>query len=319
MFEELLAKYEAAVVTADELEKILIKPRAPLVGKWMKEGDLGFVWGERGSGKTWFVDAIATHLSTGHDLSDWTIPKAADVLYVDGEMPSEDTRNRLTGLSPDNKRLHILNHELLFDRTGLTMNLTDPRNQRVLTELCIRKTIKLLVLDNLSCLFSGLPENEADAWELVLNWLLDFRRRRIAVLIVHHSSKSGSMRSTYRREDAAFWVIRVDPVKDRGPNDNGARFQTTFEKQRNSAEQEWTRNWIFETSANRDVSIQCEEITFDLKVLYLIEAGLQSATEIAKELHVNKSTICRAATRLEKLKFIEIHNRQYRSIRYRKP
>src|SRR6516165_7445483 len=118
-------------------------------------------------------------------------------------------------------------------------NLTEPKQQKIVTELCTQKNAKLRILDNLSCLFSGLKENDADSWELVLNWLLDFRRRRIAVLIVHHSSKSGSMRGTYRREDAAFWVIRVDPVKDRGPNDLGARFQTAFEKQRNSAEQEW--------------------------------------------------------------------------------
>jgi len=90
------------------------------------------------------------------------------------------------------------------------MNLTDPCCQRVLSELCITKNVKLMILDNLSCLFSGLPENDSDAWEKVLSWLLDLRRRRIAVLIVHHSSKAGTMRGTYRREDAAFWVIRVD-------------------------------------------------------------------------------------------------------------
>ena len=127
------------------------------------------------------------------------------------------------------------------------------------------------------------------------------------------------MRGTYRREDAAFWVIRVDPVRERGPNDQGARFQTTFEKQRNSSEQEWTRNWIFETASNGEVLIQCEEITFDMKVLYLIEAGLQSATDLAKELRVNKSTICRTATRLETLKLIEVRNRRYHSIRYGRP
>jgi hypothetical protein len=34
---------------------------------------------------------------------------------------------------------------------------------------------------------------------------------------------------------------------------------------------------------------------------------------------VNKSSVCRAVTRLENKKFIEIRNRQYHSIRYRKP
>jgi hypothetical protein len=64
------------------------------------------------------------------------------------------------------------------------MNLTSERLQRVLTEICIRKGIKMLILDNLSCLFSGVKENDADEWEKVLNWLLDLRGRRIAVITI---------------------------------------------------------------------------------------------------------------------------------------
>jgi len=199
------------------------------------------------------------------------------------------------------------------------MNLTEARNQRILTEICTSKNVKLLVLDNLSCLFSGLPENDSDAWELVLSWLLDLRRRRIAVLIIHHSSKAGTMRGTYRREDAAFWVIRVDPIKDRGPNDQGARFQTTFEKQRNSPNQQWTRKWTFQTDPNAGISMSCEEISFDHKVLDLIEAGLTSARDIADELNCHKSRVSRAAARLEKAKLIKIDKGKYYSIRQGKP
>jgi len=318
-FEELLTKYQAAICTSEDLETLSIKPREPLIGDWMREGDLGFVWGERGGGKTWFANALMTYLSTGQELFGWNVPRSVDVMFVDGEMPADAARDRLKALAPKNKRLHVLHHEVLFDRSGLVMNLTEARNQRILTEICTSKNVKLLVLDNLSCLFSGLPENDADGWELVLSWLLDLRRRRIAVLIIHHSSKAGTMRGTYRREDAAFWVIRVDPIKDRGPSDQGARFQTTFEKQRNSPNQEWTRKWTFQTDPHAGVSMSCEEISFDHKVLDLIEAGLHSASEIADELKTHRSTVCRAATRLQKAKLIEIRSRKYYSIRQGKP
>src|SRR4029077_11680906 len=158
------------------------------------------------------------------------------------------------------------------------------RSQRVVTEICVRKSIKLLVLDNLSCLFSGIKENDADEWEKVLNWLLDLRRRRIAVLIVHHAGTSGRMRGTTRREDAAFWVIRVDEIKDREQDEQGARFETTFVKQRNSDSREFSREWTFKTEADDEISIGCEEISFDGKVLQVIQDGLTSATEIAEEL-----------------------------------
>jgi hypothetical protein len=312
LFKELLSKYESALCTEAELESMAITPRNLLLGKWMKEGDTGFVFGERGSGKTWFVGAIATHLSTGAELFEWTVPEPVDVLLVDGEMPVDEARDRLKGMSKGNTRLHVLHHETLFERTGLSMNLTDERVQRIVTELCVRKKIKLLLLDNLSCLFSGIKENDADEWEKVLNWLLDLRRRRIAVLIVHHASRTGTMRGTSRREDAAFWVIRVDEVQDRQENEKGARFQTSSTKQRNSDTREWTREWTFQTEPDGQISIGCTEISFDEKVLQLIQDGLTSATEVADELGVAKSTVSKAAKRLEDKKLIEKSGRQYR-------
>jgi hypothetical protein len=49
-------------------------------------------------------------------------------------------------------------------------------------------------------------ENEADSWELVNNWLLDLRRRKIAVVIIHHAGRSGEMRGTSKREDNVFLI-----------------------------------------------------------------------------------------------------------------
>jgi DNA-binding transcriptional ArsR family regulator len=313
LFEELLERYESALCTSVELEALPIRARKPLLGRWMKEGDTGFVFGDRGGGKTWLVDAIASHLSTGRDLFEWCVPTAVDVLLVDGEMPADECRNRLKGITPGNQRLHILHHEMLFDRTGLVMNLTDAQVQRVIRELCIKKNIKLLILDNLSCLFSGIKENDADEWEKVLNWLLDLRRRRIAVLIVHHASRSGTMRGTSKREDAAFLVIKVDAIQDHAaPDESGAKFETTFTKQRNSDSPEWTRKWTFRTDADGTISIGCTEFSFDEKVLQLIQSGLISATEIADELGQHKSNVSRAATRLMEKKLIEKNGRGYR-------
>ena len=312
LFDELLQKYDAATCSSSELEALDIPARQPLIGKWLREGDLGFVFGVRGGGKTWFINALATHLSTGRDLFDWVVPALTGVLVIDGEMPLDSSRDRLKGMSPKNPHLLVLHHERLFDMFGLTMNLADPNTQKVLTALCVNRCAKLLILDNLSCLFSGVKENDADEWEKVLNWLLDLRRRRIAVLITHHSGVSGRMRGTTRREDAAFWVIRVDPIGDRSPHEIGARFQTTFTKQRNNSSPEWTREWTFQTESNGTISIGCKELGFDEKVLQLIQDGLSSATDIAIELKVVKSTVCKAAKRLESKKLVETSGRKYK-------
>lgn len=313
LFEELVRKYTEAICTSAALEEMNIVPRKRLIGEFCREGDLGFVFGERGSGKTWLVDALAAHLSTGKDLDSWTVPEACNVLLVDGEMPADAARDRLSGMTKKNCLLHLLHHELLFDKFGLTMNMADARTQRVITEICVRKNVKVLILDNLSCLFAGVKENEADEWEKVLGWLLDLRRRKIAVLIVHHAGAEGKrMRGTTKREDAAFWIIKVEEIKDGEENKDGARFETTFVKQRNSAKREWTRQWHFKTGDDGSVSISCEEISFDEKVLRLIQDGLTSASDIAQELNSSKPTVCRAAKRLGDNKLIEISARAYK-------
>jgi len=116
-----------------------------------------------------------------------------------------------------------------YGQAQLTMNLADPLTQKVITELCIIKEAKVLVLDNLSCLTSGVKENDADAWEMLLGWLLDLCRRRIAVVIVHHAGRSGGfMRGTTRREDPAAWIIKVEATND--PSLKGAQFETSFTK-----------------------------------------------------------------------------------------
>jgi hypothetical protein len=99
IFEELLSKYEKASRTAAELKALVVTPRKPLLGKWLREGDLGFVYGERGSGKTWLVEAIAISVSTGTDLHGWEAPeKAVGVYIIDGEMPLDDSCARAKGL-----------------------------------------------------------------------------------------------------------------------------------------------------------------------------------------------------------------------------
>ena len=160
LFEDLLAKYRFALLTSEQLETAPIKPRAKLLGEWFWEGDLGFVFGERGIGKTWFVAGLAVHLSTGKDFDSWPVPAAVPVFYLDGEMPEDSTRDRLKGLALGNKKLIVLHHEL-FNSAGLTMNLADPLIQKAITQLCVDEGIKVLILDNLSCLVSGVKENDA--------------------------------------------------------------------------------------------------------------------------------------------------------------
>ena len=110
------------------------------------------------------------------------------------------------------------------------MNLGNRTHQEIVTQICLNKKIKVLVLDNVGCLFSGVGENEADEWEKILPWLLELRRAGIAVIIVHHSGHDSTrMRGTVKREDSAAWVLRLDDQRQ-DYSGAGARFISRFKK-----------------------------------------------------------------------------------------
>ena len=131
-----------------------IIPRVKFLGDWFREGDLGFLFAPRGLGKTWLGLIIAKAIAEGSEAGPWKAGAAVPVLYVDGEMPIETIQQRLRGLSVSDHNFLILNHEIFFERTEQVLNLTSPSTQNGLMELCQENKIKVLILDNLSCLFS---------------------------------------------------------------------------------------------------------------------------------------------------------------------
>jgi AAA domain/CHC2 zinc finger len=288
----------AAVVTSSELHDLELIPRRKLLGDWFCEGDLGFIFAFRGVGKTWLALAIAQALSTGGKLGEWQAREAVKVLYVDGEMPPDLMRSRCEGLDASNDNLQFLNHEILFDRSGKVLNVANREIQQAITQRCMASGVKVLILDNLSTLASGMRENEADSWELVNSWLLDLRRRKIAVVIVHHAGRSGEMRGTSKREDNVFWIIALDDAKQNAHDQPGARFVSRFSKpSRNTQEQVQGFEWHFVTESSGEVSISYKQAqTLDF-FLSLIEDGVRECSQIAEEMKTSPATVSRLAKR----------------------
>jgi putative DNA primase/helicase len=158
------------------------------------------------------------------------------------------------------------------------------------------RTVKVLLLDNLSTLASGMKENEADSWELVNPWLLDLRRRKIAVVIIHHAGRSGEMRGTSKREDNVFWIIALDDRKKHANDKRGARFVSRFTKpSRNTQEDVPAYEWHFITEPNGEVSIS-HKLALTMNVfLGLIEDGVTECGQIAQEMKTSPATVSRLA------------------------
>ncbi len=175
----------------------------------------------------------------------------------------------------------------------------------------------MLFLDNLSTLFPGIAENDNDAWEAVLPWLLHLRKLNVAVVIVHHAGRNGQMRGASRREDPTAWVLLLDDALDSATVKRGAKFVSTFTKpSRRTPSDVPSIAWGF----SPDLETGRCEVTFreasGLEVfLQWIADGLESCSDIAEAMSANKGTVSKLPKRAEAAGRIAIKHRKYRKYR----
>lgn len=306
-FEEAL---RACAMNGTEFLEMDIPERRRLIGDWFREGDLGFIFAPRGVGKTWFAHLLIACLTAGRDLEDWGVPSPARVCLLDGEMPPGDVQARLRHLDVNGENLLVLSHQFLFDQTERSFQLSDAEQRSALLEYCVAEQVEVLVIDNLSSV-SNISENDNDQWPAIGDWLLDFRRKGIAVIVVHHAGRNGQMRGGSRREDPAFWIIRLDDSKERTATEKGARFVTTFVKNRNAPQCPNPIDWHLTEDESGKFLIETFAADTATLVLQEIRGGLSGCEEISDALGVVKSTVSKAAKRLEANGQITIKDRKY--------
>lgn len=299
-----------ALLTDAALNSLVIPPRPSLMGDWFKAGDYGIIFGRRGLGKSWMAMALARALAEGRPLGPWECSQARRVLYVDGEMSLDDYRNRVQALSYGDGEMLTLSHQSVFNTTEKALCLSDLGQQDELTRLCEQEHVDVLFLDNGACLFRDVAENDADDFrDKIERWLLDLRRRGIAVVLVLHAGRNGAIRGTSKREDAAFWVLRLDEARA-AEGDHGARFITRFTKNRNAPQDPPPMDWQFKPVGG-SAEISYQEADSTAIFLQWIRDGLSNCSEIAEEMGVTKGTISKMAKRAERDGLITITNRRY--------
>jgi len=226
-------RLQTAVLCYDELLRTDIPERASFL-PWLTAGSIAMVFGSRGIGKTFFGAGLAAALCTGTQFLKWPVPEAVGVLYVDGEMPLDVLRERFTKLLPIHPTapLQFLTAEHVYHALRRDLVLTtESMREQIVAILDDNPLIKVLVLDNISCLFSGLDEDKKREWEPVNAWLIRLRHRGITTILMHHSGKGGQQRGTSGREDALDVTIQLDRSADHDPR-QGCRFELRFTKAR---------------------------------------------------------------------------------------
>jgi putative DNA primase/helicase len=225
--------FAPALVSLEELLTLNIPERKRYM-EWLPERGLVMGYGPRGAGKTMFMLGLAIGLTTGQVFLKWPIAQTTAVLYVDGEMPLAELRERTVALAQHTipQGLFFLTGELVYERLGTDLVLTSETARKAIAEILdTNPQIKVLILDNVSCLFTGISEDKKSDWEPVNAWLVRLRHRGITVVLVHHAGKGGQQRGTSGREDSLDAVLSIEVPHDYRPEE-GCHFHLRFTKSR---------------------------------------------------------------------------------------
>jgi hypothetical protein len=274
-----------------------------LLGPWLRKQNLAMVHARRGVGKTHFALGIAYAVAGGGKFLKWQSDKPRKVLYLDGEMSGSLLQERIAAIvestpdanEPPRGYLRIVTPDV---QSHALPDLATREGQAAFDEQL--DDAELVIVDNLSSLVRASVENEGEGWLPVADWALARRREGRAVLFIHHSGKNGAQRGTSRREDLLDVVLRLDHPPGYEAT-VGAHFRVTFEKSRGLHGDDLRD---FEAILGTDASgaqlwtwKECEGATLD-RVAEMHTLGMTQG-EIAAELGVNKSTVCRALQKVQ--------------------
>jgi hypothetical protein len=289
-------KFLKSVLTSKSLTTLEVLDRPPTVADWFQAGDIGFIFANRGTGKTWFAMQLARAISYGDNFGAWEVHSAQKVLYIDGEVNLKDTKKRNFALSIDSENFLYLHHEHLYQTTHLTMDIADGEQQSAFLELCQNLEAKVVVLDNLSCLAPTVDENDSFGFSNeLLNFTLNMRRNGISLVFVQHAGRKGQMRGHSRREDAANWIIKLEEAKE-SESVAGAKFRSVFVKNRNAPRTPTSYEWHCFPDGDR-TTVAVREMDNLAMFRHCIEAGVTNNKEIAEELGMEAPAVSKLAKR----------------------
>lgn len=259
--------------TAEEFCKMDFPIPKEYLSPWIVEENVILIVGERGVGKSWFAYGLSQAITSGEDFGPWKVENKTNIVYVDGEMGRYDNQKRMRLLKLDKEKHFTLicNHQTGIDG-GVVANLVHEEYREWFKNKLIETDTKIVVLDNVSCLASGLDENSKKDWDEINQWMIQLKHAGITSILIHHMGKdlSSGGRGTSAREDNIDVNLVLTKPKNYQPEDK-ARMEIKFTK---------TRMEIKNTSAITNIEVKLKDGNWEFKksnqnqkVLEMIHAG----------------------------------------------
>lgn len=292
-----LKALSSGIVEVDDFLKMELPTRTMILEPWLSQGVLAMVYAWRGIGKTFFSLTVALAITRNVKIGSWEVVTPVGVMYIDAEMPSREMQERIKQLSsglPDPVApLYFVSAELLQQKGQPIPNLNKLSWRRAIyAYLKTHPEIKLLILDNIASLTPGITENSKEEWDEINQWLLSLRFLGVAVLLVHHTGKSGEQRGTSGREDALDVCIQLSHPNGYRPED-GADFVVGLKKARfvrGGGAKPFRLSYINKELEGIGWTVSSEEMDNKRICIAMLGEGI-AQTDIAKALECSKGRI----------------------------
>ncbi|MFC1515630.1 AAA family ATPase [Thermodesulfobacteriota bacterium] len=225
---------EDAILESQDFSTIDLPIKRKLLLPWLTEQSISLISGWRGTGKTWFAMGLTDSVTRCIPFGPWEVKTPIPCLYLEGEMPAQDIRERIKSLNPMSERdkpLYVYS-DAYSNHLGLPRaNLLSEKWRTAMKRILTTRGIKLWVVDNLASLTAGIDENSKKDWDPINDWLLNLRFAGISTVLLHHTNKEGGQRGTSAREDNIDISIALKQPRSYQPED-GAKFIVNFQKAR---------------------------------------------------------------------------------------
>jgi hypothetical protein len=227
--------------TLEELIRHKFPPRRTVLARgdhtWIRAGNIWQIFAYRGIGKTWLLETLALVAAYQIETLGLRAPGPSRVLYVDGEMASEDVKERFELLC---KLLGVSRQLGLLAQNNLTIVGADwqeeylPRLDTLEGQAAVEPFVEaaeLIMLDGRSSLLDPEGEKDPTAWQPAQDWLLSLRKRGKSVVMAHQANRQGGSRGHGKAEDAIDVNLKLSRPEGYTA-DRGARFLVEFDKAR---------------------------------------------------------------------------------------
>jgi hypothetical protein len=260
---------------------------------------INLFYGAPGVGKSFLAMEIAGAVAAGRPAMAglWETPGKANVLFVDGEMLPKAIQDRIEMLGMGNCRV-LSKAELEANNVVPAMNLADEEVRKGLEEQIMLGQFKLVILDNIFSLVTGIDPNSSRDWEPINLWLLRLRAKGVSTILIHHTGKSGDQMGTAAKLFNVNLALALREAEDR--EENTCSFTVKVAKQRGRYQGLTRKAYTCESgkwTVAEDTNAEKEER--DLQVLGMLAEG-KKYDGISKAIGVSPATVTKIKNGLVK-------------------